>query len=216
MQSPNPARPSRHIPFQRPTGAYRLLIENQAPIKSCRNSSLPPATAIQTPQARESAASLAARLAVLFDQYMVYRPEMLSQWDKAAMTAPQSICNGNQAFGGAQRRQSSQPTLPPSGTWPGKWPIAFRTRHCLAYHSINVFGVSMMPKVYLWFSTNWQTVWTPTSSSSIHAGRQFIQPPRRQMSGFRAGSNRWCDVEPPPNMLLASLGKGNASFMRNP
>ncbi len=224
MQNPNATRDPRTHPFSTEALRWRIhkLLADNPNIAGQIMSSQQPASGESNSNTMELAEDrrfkLAARLAVLFDQYMVYRPEMLSQWE-----------------------QGQNPDLPENLQWqPELWRLLVKDnvdktylaafKHMAGpngqtslqnsgiadfYQSIYVFGVSMMPKVYLWFFHQLAKrlnvklfLFNPCRED------WFIQPSPRQMpEAFAVEATDESDPEPPPNMLLASLGKGSREFL---
>ncbi len=152
MRNPNEKRDATSHPFSKGALQWRIfrLLRNDEELSDPDFRSLRDYIAAAGTAARlRRAFGLAGRLATLFDEYQVYRPDMLCAWQSGAPRSPAE----------APAWQPRLWRLLVAGMEDQTYLDSFvnmdrflpKCRVAADYHAIHVFGISMMPQAYAEF-----------------------------------------------------------------
>jgi exodeoxyribonuclease V gamma subunit len=194
---------------------YRLLLDQSNQNGAYRDLRDYIARAGDDLSARRRAFGLAGRLAKLFDEYQVFRPDMMQAWRygrDGGLDAKniwqkllwQEITDGREGETYLQSFLDMEELLPNCG-------IAQRC------HAVHVFGVSMMPQVYveffrllseslpvkLYLFNPCQNHWCDAVSGKEQARRELMLAAREDND----------EVLEYPNRFLADMGRGCRNFL---
>ncbi len=136
---------------------------------------------------------LSARLAALFDQYVVYRPDMITRWEEAAHNA-----SGDEAWQALLWRDVQRD----DDEAPAETPVEIPER-------LLVFYVAEMPPIYL------EHLFQVAASRPVHLF--LLRPSREYVGGEPTPKQRArLNLAPPDpdaaNPLLVSLGRSSSHF----
>jgi len=182
-----------------------------------------PLHAFMTPAGGESRQTarrrykLASRLSALFDEYVVYRPEMLARWELKPDGALPDALSWEPALwriltAGDLRKQTYLAAFIRMAAQ------GFDCGIANTYRCVRVFGASMMPRIYLLFF-DWLSealpvhfhVFNPCSAPWF----DHISPKERERAQRRARLEGLVDAGAlfePGNPLLGALGRGCRDF----
>jgi exodeoxyribonuclease V gamma subunit len=157
---------------------------------------------------------LAARLSTLFDEYMVYRPEMLLRWERRDLRGLSPALHWQPQLWQALTANGLH-----DQTYLAWFQRMDRNLHlCDAatrYDRLHVFGVSMLPGVYLHFFDRLSAV-LPVDFHLLNPseGDWFIRPSgRRTEEPWQGRPDDEDDGFAPRNTLLGLQGRGNRNFL---